>query len=264
MKLIYLAGLLLFTECAGAEKSVPIEITASSEPALPVGNMLQNSGFEKGLKPWQSNAKEGVQLSEEKKHEGNNSVCIVVKKKEKSKSLYCTRGHLEEPLEVGKSYILSGWVYATPEVSNCGCNYCGAGLAMSVYDKKWKKKDFCRIFTYGKNEWVHLVSNVLKIPDWYKNAEMSASISYAHGTAFFDNLKLSEAYVDLKFTISSKNILQALVEDETGRIVFDSGKLPDSTNSFSKKLRVLSPYRYFIKAVNKSGTFRTVSYPEKL
>lgn len=262
MKPIYLAGLLLLSGCAGIEKPVPIEITVSSNPALPMTNMLRNGDFEQGLKPWQSSAKEGVQLSAEKKHRGNNSVCIAVKKEEESKSLYCTRGYLDRPLKTGESYILSGWVYASPEVSNCGSNYSGAGLTMSVYDDKWKNKEFCRTFTYGQNKWVHIVSGVLTVPDWYRNVEVSASISYAYGTAFFDEIRLSEAYAELRFAVSSRNITQVTVEDETGRIIFDSGRLPDATDSFSKSIRVLSPYRYLVRAVNKSGTFRTLSYPE--
>ncbi|MFA7186521.1 MAG: hypothetical protein WC082_16590, partial [Victivallales bacterium] len=76
------------------------------------------------------------------------------------------------------------------------------------------------------------------------------------------DIRLTEAYAELTLTVRSRNIIQVLVEDETGRIVFDSGRLADSTDYFSKSIRVLSPYRYFIRAVNRSGTFRTVCYPE--
>jgi len=262
MRAICLAGMLFLTGCAGIEKPVPIEIAVSSSPSLPMPNMLRNGSFEEGFSPWATRAVDGVQLSENKVHNGNKSLFITVEKGKDGKSLYCTGGQLTRQLKAEEAYILSGWVNASPEVSNCGSKYCGAGLTMSVYDEKWKKKDFCRVFTYGKNEWTHIVSGVLKVPDWYKNVEISASISYADGTAFFDDIRLTEAYAELTLTVRSRNIIQVLVEDETGRIVFDSGRLADSTDYFSKSIRVLSPYRYFIRAVNRSGTFRTVCYPE--
>lgn len=262
MKSIFLAGMLFLTGHAGIENPDTIEMAVSSSPSLPMQNMLRNGSFEEGLSPWATRAVDGVRLSEQKAYDGNKSLCITVEKGKGGKSLYCTGGQLARQLKSGETYILSGWVNASPEVSNSGSKYCGAGLTMSVYDRKWEKKDFCRIFERGKNEWTHIVSGVMKVPDWYRNVEISASVSYAHGTAFFDDIRLTEAYAELTISVKSRNIFQVIVEDETGRIVFDSGRLADSTDDFSKSIRVLSPYRYFIRAVNRSGTFRTVCYPE--
>ena len=263
MRLIHILGLalLVLAGCKSAETPTPIELEVSSSPSLPIPNMLRNGGFEEGLPPWGTRTKEGVALSKEKAHGGANSIRVVVEKRSEGKSLYCTGGALTRPLKAGGTYILDGWVNASPEVDNCGGTYYGAGLSMSVFDAKWERSDRCRAYTHGKNQWVHLVSGPLTIPDWKVSAEVSASISYAHGTAYFDDIRLAEAYAELSVHARSQGLAQVLVEDEAGRLVFDSGRLPDKTDSFAASVRVLSPHRYLVHALNRSGEVKTVRYP---
>lgn len=249
--------------CLSTEPPAPIDIGMSSIPALPVSNMLPNAGFENGLPPWRSQA-DGVELSEESSPGGGRSVLVRLDKREsgKTKTFYCSAGNLKSPLRPGQSYIVSGWMKAGKGLDNSGGLHHGAGFSLSVYDGEWKRSDTCRALSYGDGKWKRLVSAPFVAPEWVRNMEFHAGIFYACGAASLNHPTLAEAYVKLNFCVKSRDLLQVLVEDDTGRVVFDSGELPPGVDELLKSVDVLSVYGYSVRALNRSGGVAAKSYPQ--
>ncbi|MFA7184310.1 MAG: carbohydrate binding domain-containing protein, partial [Victivallales bacterium] len=173
--------LLLWSAVSGfADPASRIEIKVS---ATPPENLLKNADFEKGLSPWRTGRKSGVELCEGTAHSGKFSLKVTLdssdrKKHISTKSFYCTRSNLKSPLRPGKSYIISGWMLANPDLRKPPMTYHGAGFSLSVYAKGWKKKANCHITSAGLGRWVHLVSKPVLIPEWAVTPEFHAGIFY--------------------------------------------------------------------------------------
>lgn len=250
----------LLAACGAAE---PIEINVSSTPALPISNMLPDADFGKDAAAWRGNSKDGAGLSMETAPNGKSSFRVSIGKSEsgKTRTMHCQSERFKRPLIPGQTYIAGIWMNAGGDLDNSGGIHHGAGVIFSVYDKSWKRKAQCQALSNGSGERVHLVSKPLTIPDWGAVIQFHAGVFYAFGTATFDSPTLTEAYVKLDFQVKSRDLLQVIVEDEAGRIVFDSGELTPGTSRFAKSIDVLSPYRYSVRAINRNGRVALKNYP---
>lgn len=259
---------------AGAS-SAALQVEVSSTPSLPAENLVKNGDFESDMQDWLLPAKPDVIESEGWKIDLSNDACqgknALHIKVETKKASSRSRGASQSiarlfsagKLISGKSYVVSCWVKAEKPTTNIGGIYCGAGVSLSMYSKDWKQN----VTTYAKTgntdgKWVKLVSQPLVCPDFGATGEISPAVSYTQGEAWIDDICLSEAFVDLSIKVKGDGISQVLVEDETGKSVFDSGPLSKGTKEFSKSISVLSVYKYKITVVDSKGNISEQEYPK--
>jgi hypothetical protein len=223
--------------------------------------MVKNGGFEEGMKHWgvlgkpEKATEEGwkVEISKDA-YQGNASLHVLADRSAAGK----TPGVWQEPRifaspSTGKSFIISCWVKAGGGATNSHGIYCGAGSAMSLYSSDWKRSlpSYARTgSTDGK--WVRAMGKPVEAADWCKAAQMSAGLSYTAGEAWIDDVRVTEAYVNLAISVKG-GAMQVIVEDETGSMALDSGPLPGNTSEYTKNVKVQAGHTYTIKALNKDG-----------
>lgn len=267
-KYLYMLLIPFFVLSIRSLQSADIRITISSNPSLPVENMVKdrNPGFEEGLKFWvlPKDIPDGdrIELSNES-YEGKHSLYVNSKR---GIGVYQVLTDFLSPeiIVPGESYIISCWVKAGEEVNQRGGTYCGAGSSFVIYSSDWKQAKSTNCKTGNtKEKWEKVTGEPVVIPDFGKVYVLNASTSYAKGEAWIDEISVTRAFAELSFTVEGKNVVQVILEDETGNLIFDSGRLPDKTDMFSKTLQVIAAYNYKVKVVDNKGEIHVWEYPER-
>jgi len=265
-KYFYSIGLFLFLFQLSL-LSENIKITINSIPPLPLENLLKdrNPGFEDGLKFWvlpkDIPAGEKIEISNDA-YKGKYSLYVNSKK---GIGVYqMLTGFLSPDIIVpGENYIISCWVKAGEEVNQRGGVYCGAGSSFVIYSSDWKqaKSTLCKTGNTEK-KWKKIVGKPVEVPEFGKVYTLNVGTSYTPGEAWIDEISITKAFVDLSFTVEGNNILQIILEDEIGNLIFDSGRLPEKTDKFSKTLQVISTYQYKIRVIDNKGEIYVQEYPK--
>ncbi len=257
-----IAGLALCIAAGSNISAAPLEITVSSTPSLPLENLVKNGGFEEGMKYWKVLGKpekageEGwkVELSRDA-HQGDASlhVCFNGKGGKKTPGVYQSPKVFASPGYAGKRYIISCWVKAGGGTTNVGGAWCGAGGTLGLYSSDWGKslQAYARTGSTG-DKWIKVISKPVNADDWCKAAQISAGLAYTTGEVWVDDIRVTEADVNLSISIKG-NPKQVTVEDESGNILLDSGPLAEKSVEYTKDIKAQAGHTYTIKALDKKG-----------
>jgi hypothetical protein len=240
-----------------------LSISISFNPPMPFKNLIANPGFEEGLKAWKAHKAQKdskVYVNKIDSCKGQSSLIIIKKNKVSSDGVYQTKGAFKSLPKKGKEYILSCSIKGDREVSNIGGISIGAGVTLGIYDKTWKKSERIDARSNGSAIWKKLRSEPFTIPEWAENYQFSASISYSKGIALIDCVSLQEAYTNLTFTVTGKDIVQIILENSKGKALFYSGRISPPCSKFTKTLKVLSTDSYTVRAIDSKGNVFTKSY----
>jgi hypothetical protein len=244
---------------ADEKKLVKINVTAA--PALPVQNLLaENSGFENGLKGWTLN-KKAIKNKSFTPSEINGKKVVSINS---SNGVIGRTVNLKKPFKPGEKYILSCLIKADNKVSQRAGLFSGCGATVSFFSKDWKKA--VTVFARSadtKGKWIKAVSKPIECPEWAHLYRLHMGISYSPGSGYIDDVVFAKAYTMLQIKVeASVNIRQVIVDNELGKTVFDSDLLDDGQKTYTKTIKVLSPYQYQIKVLDESGNVYTKNYPD--
>jgi len=243
-----------------------IKINVKCSPELPVANLFApyNCDFSKGLKGWA--------ISKKSKESKNIEICDKKDSKEKYLYLKNNKGGIHrsfsnklfELLEPKEFYIISCFVDADKDMNQKVGPFGGLGCSFTIYDKTWKKGQGRSAKTgYTGGKWQKTVSKVFTKPDWANHAQLHVNIGYSKGSGKVSEISLTKAYSTMSLDIKSDNNLsQVIVENEKGKMVFDSDELPENSKHYTCKVKVLTPYFYIIKVADTEGNVREIKYPE--
>jgi len=258
--LLILASISIVAEAAKEENSA-VKINVSANPVLPFKNLLTgNSGFENGLKGWALNKKAIKNKNIEPAEVDNKKVISI----NSSKGVIGRTVNLKKSFKPGEKYILSCIIKADKKVSQRAGVFSGCGATFSFFSKDWKKA----VTVYAKSantngKWIKAVSKPIECPEWAHLYRLHMGINYSLGSGYIDDVILAKAYTTLQIEVkASVNIRQVIVDNELEKNVFDSDLLDEGQKTFTKIIKVLSPYQYQIKVLDVSGNVYTKIYPE--
>ncbi len=247
--------LLSFNTWAG---EIRIEIKSGSSP--PLKNLVRNGGFEKGLEGWTIARSEDkgweVKLSDES-FSGAHSLYVKVadedgRRRPRGAFQSLNKAMLDGLMAEGRTYYLSCRVKAI-KASNTGGKYCGAGAVLAFFDADWKQSAGVHARegdTAG--EWKKLVSSPIKYEDWAKNTQVIANLAYSIGEMWIDDICISEV-ASLDVHVNGSPFRQVLIKGNDD-ILFDSGRLPGETTSFSKSIEGFCYDLFTVSVVGDDGT----------
>ena len=258
---LFLVPVSIIVNVAADEKKL-VKINVTADPALPFKNLLTaNADFENGAKGWGLN-KEAAKSKSIEPAEIDGRKVISIKS---SKGVIGRTVTLNKFFKPGEKYILSCLVKANKKVSQRAGHFSGCGATLSFFSKDWKKA----VTVYARSadtdgKWVKVVSKPLEYPEWAHLYRLFLGISYSAGSGYVDKVVLAKAYTTLRIEVkASVDIRQVIVDNEMGKTVFDSDLLDEGQKTFTKTLKVLSPYQYQIKALDINGNIYTAVYPER-
>jgi len=258
---IFLVSVFIVANIA-ADENTQMKINVTADPALPSRNLLgENADFEKGTEGWELNNK-AVQSKSIEPTEADGRKVISINS---SEGVIGRTVILTKSFKVGEEYILSCLLKTDEKVSQKAGSFSGCGATFSFFQKDWKKAEtvYARsASTDGK--WVKAVSKPIACPEWAHLYRLHLGIMYSAGSGFIEKVVLTKAYTTIRIEVkASIDIRQVIVDNETGENFFDSDLLDEGKKTFTKTLKVLSPYQYHIKVLDANGGIYTAVYPEE-
>ncbi len=272
--------LLLLAACAGLAAAAPVEIRVTSEPALPVRNLLEaeNPGFEEGFAKWGCDLAlhrtNGllVELSGDAAA-GTNALHVDTRNALPALNLGWGQGNFgltrilppqEKLFEEGGQYVLS----CLARSDAAGSGYSGLGLAH--YTRDWKAAPqeerieataVIRGPTGGA--WRRFTSG----PFTYRKTSVPTFLSLGAGVVYernrvsFDEIGIYPAFAILTLRVKRDGLLQVAVDNEYGETIYHSPLLAGTGTEFATNIRVSAVGRYRIKAVDNRGRVIAKDYP---
>lgn len=237
--------------------SEDIKISVSSQPELPVKNILQNNtNFEKDFKGWTIPEKSA------------DKVLIVEDKEKSGKSLklmekgyvYC--GISPEIIEVGKSYILSCMIKPDKQVTTANSGPSGLGCSLTFWKAGYKSAVTWMAIGSGAEKWQKVVSKPVMATEDLSVGQLTAALRYTPGTGLIDDILFAEAYAKIAVRVTSKiEIRQIKITNDLNKTIFDTGILETPVKTFDKELEVETLYTYTIMVVANDGDVQSIVYP---
>ncbi|MDD5597719.1 MAG: HEAT repeat domain-containing protein [Victivallaceae bacterium] len=260
MSVVILVFLTLFL-ISGTARSEP-SITISSDPILPVGNLIRNGGFEEPygsakVRPahW---GKWGSFGWPQKSWRDVESPCTG----EASLRMQNAGGYWQfhvyriypKDYVASKSYILSfqgktnGTVAGNVTIYNLVKGKKTVLASKTFSNTSWEK--FSIEFTAPKEKSLLLIFLGLE-----KNTPEEAVVWY-------DNMSLFPVNVELSYKVDMPSLKSVKLMDKAGKVIKDSGKLKAGTNTYTAMATVSAEEVYEVKAENIQGKTINSKYPD--
>lgn len=233
-----------------------VKISVSSEPSLPVRNLIAKEAS--NLTTWASTSKtKELQIAEDP--EIKMPTIYADKEQGTVKNIDSVR------FEVGKLYVAACWVKAKEKIIGGSQDYHGLGMTVAFWSADWKQSAniYARRTAIEAGSWQRITSKPTALPEWISHARIYANLAYASGSGYVADLWCGEAFTRLKVKIEGENIIQVKIKNDNGETVFDSKVLSTPITIFDKELKVLTPYAYSIIVTTSDGTVTHVNHPEK-
>ncbi len=263
MKNKFTVAILCLTGAVFAEDAPLIKI--SSEPELPVKNLVTNGGFEEGLKGW------GYVKPETTLVDGGYKSSKALRIAKMNAAIAGGEISFGKNIKNGKTYIVSCMIKPDPgfEKDAKEAGMYGLGAVVGLWTKDWKGVRLppgtsLGVHNGGTSEWTLIRSKPVTIPEDAGVAQLWVGNDCNAVTGLIDDVAVYEAYAKIKLAITSKLPLQQIiVTNDAGKMIFDSGNLKDSPKEFSTEFQVETPYTYTIRVLDAEGGVTTKQYPEK-
>ena len=254
-----------------------LQISVTADPPLPRLNMLENGDFEaaEGDKPlawtWSTAMPENFRVGWI--NEGRNgSKCVFLEALSGAMSGYWSQTVRVKPRQ---RYLLRGWyrlaggkilIYAhgrSQERQLDARYYAGAGLEASLVPVFLKPE----YIVGGLPDKWQAFRLEFGVPSRLTSAIISLGMYFTAGKAWFDDVWLSEAAVDLTIDVQSDApIAKVEVIDIGGsrpRLVWRTEKLPENLTSFHRLVRgVRADGKFLVRAMTTAGHQAESTYPE--
>ena len=252
ISVLYLSGM------ASVFCAAPV-ITVKSEPPLPLPNLIKNASFEEGLQGgWRAakGAEKNNELTETTAFDGKKACKISGVEKEKPNIAQSIKP--AEPIPAGTPLYFG---FASKiEGINAELTRPGASLAVSYDDGKtgylrappipFEDHDWTRCEIIGTSE------KPIK--------SMAAYLCYynQNGAAFWDDVILKAGSVKLNIDVKGEKIKTVRVFNSKTGLVFNSGVIAKTPDTFTKSLNVPGFGAYYVEVENASGAVSGSRYPE--
>jgi hypothetical protein len=254
------AGLFLFPILAAAE----CKITVTSDPAMPAANLLQNPGFEDGLKPWDAfgvTFNDGVISTEA--HSGKHCYKLVGQRTVRKGIRQVRVGPQEfkPPVPAGTSITISAWckaVGADPEGGGCDMTAAvtysdGTGSYITAPQFPKSAHDWAKVTT------VYVLEKDMK---WIDLFHVALNYDQA-GEAYFDDLVVAVGKLKLSYKVECPGIKSVRAYSEEQGLVQDSGVLAKDTRVYDGSLESsVLPDRFVVQVEDVAGNVYKERYPK--
>ena len=254
------AALFLFPFLAAAECT----ITVTSDPAMPVANLVKNPGFERGSQPWDLfslTLKDGVISTEA--HSGRHSFKLVG---QKGVNKGIRQGRLgpqefKPPIPAGTPITISAWcktVGTDPEGGACGLS------ATVTYSDGTDSYIAAPSFPKVAHDWakVTTVQVLKKDMKWFD--QVYGALYYDQtGEAYFDDIFAAIGKLKLSYKVACPGIKSVRLYSEEQGLLKDSGVLAKDTHVSEGSLE--SPIlldRFVVQVEDNAGNLYSERYPK--
>lgn len=243
-----------------------LKLSVSANPALPVKNYLpQGADFESenGLKRFGSihgkHPAETISLV----NRGYNSKTSLQISGGFGEGQFCIGIKPDKNFDLTKKYIVSVMIKPCLKYGN-GTSW--GGLGVGIEGAKDKTRDARFIGNPEKeevNRWKKVVSSPFAVGS-KKEMFLWLNNYFGSGGGLLDDITFGEAFTQLTFQAESgRGIRQAVILNDNGERVYDSGILLNSPKSFTKTLQMQTPYIYTVRVLDIDGCIKSVTYPQE-
>ena len=256
---IVISILLLVFTLAGRAYSEPV-VEISTDPQLPVPNLVENPGFEQELTSWglpkKEKFKQGdiIEVGRERVYSGKYS--LKVKSAERGRVFGASQHPFyENKLVPGIPYVVSGWVF------------CEEGLAIvrvTSWSSDWKSSGGqIRDIPTTKGKW----GKIEAVGSFKANAKIFSLQTggyYTKGTYYFDDIFVGLAKTKLSYKVKHPGVKQVRLYDEEDNLIAESEILPKGTNAYSNTREIYTFKGYYLEIEDYEGKiFRKTAVNEE-
>jgi len=248
----------------------------TSEPPLPVPNLLDNGGFEEGSEGapggWRFTTAMPNNFSATWRNDGRTGKCLHVENASSAMS-----GYWNQTVEVKPQtdYLLTGWFRLASGKLLCyvhGQGPDGRGVDARFYAGSMVNRFLVPVFLKREylsgtdpEQWYPFRLPVTTGPGMTR-ITVSLGMYFEAGEVSYDDFRLVRATTDMRIQIRAGKEgiahVKLLAEGETAPL-FDSGPLPAGTVTFEKTLRgIATDKHYILEAWLPTGEVLRRSYPE--
>jgi hypothetical protein len=253
LSFIYLSGItsMLFAETV---------ITVKSEPPLPLPNLVKNASFEEGLQGgWRAakGAEKNNELSETTAFDGQKACKISGVEKEKP---YASQSiNLAQAIPAGAP-LYFGFASKIEGVNN-ELTRPGASLSVSYDDAKTAYLKVPPI-PFEDHDWVRCENIIPATAKPIKSMAVYLCYYNQNGAAFWDDVVVKAGFVKLNIDVNGEKIKTVRVFNSKTGLVFNSGVIAKTPDTFTKSLDVPGFGAYYVEVENASGAVSGSRYPE--
>ncbi len=233
-------------------------ITVTSEPPLPLQNLIKDSSFEESNRNWNPCPQfaKNSEIAEDVAFSGKKSYKI-------------SGGEKEKPYGLQKICLPESIPAGTPM-------YVGVASRIVGMDSELKRPavSLCLDCADGKSNYVKTLSIPNEDHDWTwcelisVTAQPAKSISAylcfynQKGTAFWDDVIVKIGSVKLNIDVNGQKIRKVRVFNSKTGLIFNSGIIAKEPEVFTKSLEVPGFGVYYVEIEDVSGTITGIRYPE--
>jgi hypothetical protein len=259
-KIVIGAGLFLFPMLAAAE----CKVTVTSVPAMPVANLIQNPGFENGIKPWDAFAvtlKDGVISTEA--HSGRHSYKLVGQKgvNKGIRQVHPGPQEFKPAIPAGTPITISAWCKTVgTDAEGGGCDLSGNVTYSDGTSSYITAPSFPKVpHDWARSTVVYVLNKDMKWID-----QIYGGLYYDQaGEAYFDDIFMAVGKLKLSYKVECPGIRSVRVYSEEQGLLKDSGVLAKDTNAYDGSLE--SPVlldRFVVQVEDVAGNVYRERYPK--